>query len=113
MKELIDPRVVERVLIVLAIAGPIAGALVGLLWSARSKRALPFVIEGVLSGALLTLVYGMWRLYGVITNALGLDSVANLGLQLVLFAALGAILGAVILRISLLLKGRWVEDSNL
>ncbi len=104
MKELVDPRDVERALVVLAIAGPIAGAIVGLLWSAGRKRALRFVLSGALCGAVLTLVYGMWRMYGLITDSLGLDSVANLGLQLVLFAVLGCVLGLVISKVTLFLK---------
>ena len=113
MKELIDPRAAERVLLFIAVAGPLVGVIFGALLGAHTRRARASVIAGVLLGSIGSLIYGMWRLYGVITNAFGLDSVANLGLQLVLFTALGAILGAVILRVSLLLKGLWIEGSNL
>lgn len=106
MKPLVDPGYVERVLLFLAVAGPLIGLVLGALLGAHEKRACPRVIAGILLGAVLSLVYGMWRLYGVITGLLGSDSVANLGLQLVLFAALGAVLGVVILRVSVLLK-RW------
>ena len=33
-------------------------------------------------GAVGTSIYGLWRLYNVITDALGLDSVANLVAQI-------------------------------
>jgi hypothetical protein len=104
MKQLIDPSSAERVLLFLAVAGPLVGLIFGAVLGAHTRRARCTVIAGVLLGGIGTLTYGMWRVYGIITNALGLDSVANLGLQLVLFAALGAILGAVILKVSLLLK---------
>lgn len=104
MKQLIDPNSAERVLLFVAVAGPLMGLIFGALLGAHTRRARRSVIAGVLIGGIGSLIYGMWRVNCVITNALGLDSVANLGLQLVLFAALGAILGAVILRVSLLLK---------
>lgn len=85
--------------------GLIIGALLGL----SRKRILPGCVAGALLGAVLTLVYGAWRLYWLITDRLGLDSVANLGLQLVMFAVLGCLLGVVILRISVFLK-RWATD---
>lgn len=107
MKELVDPKSVERVFCFLAVAGPLMGLIFGALFGAHEKRAARRVIAGVLLGSIGSLIYGMWWLYNVITDAFGLDSVANLGLQLVLFAALGAILGAVALRISLILKRHW------
>ncbi len=89
---------VERVLLFLAVAGPLVGLIFGALVGAHEKCAARRVIAGVLLGGIGPLVYGMWRLYGVITSALGLDSVANLCLQLVMFAVLGAILGIAILK---------------
>ena len=106
MSELIDPKSVERMLLFLAIGGPLVGLILGALLGAHEKRALPRIVAGVLLGALLSLVYGAWHLYRAITGLFGLDSVANLGLQLILFAVLGCVLGAVILRISVVLK-RW------
>jgi hypothetical protein len=107
VKQLIDPDCVERVLLFVAVAGPLVGLILGAVFGAHEKCAARRIIAGVLLGGIGSLVYGMWRVYGVITNALGLDSVANLGLQLVLFVALGAILGAVVLRVSLSLKRLW------
>ena len=107
MKQLVDPNAVERVVLFLAVAGPLVGLILGAVLGAHERCSARRIIAGVLLGGIGSVVYGMWRVYGVITNALGLDSVANLGLQLVLFAALGAILGAVVLRVSLLLKRLW------
>lgn len=107
MKELIDPRSVERVFLFLAVAGPLVGLILGAFLGAHERFATRRVIAGTLLGSIGSIIYGMWWLYGVITNAFGLDSVANLGLQLVLFAALGAVLGAVALKVSMLLKRLW------
>jgi hypothetical protein len=104
MKQLVDPNAVERVLLFIAVAGPLAGLIVGALLGAHEKCAARRIIAGVLLGAIGTLIYGLWRLYGVITNALGLDSVANLVLEIVMFAVLGAILGMGILGTSQQLK---------
>jgi len=104
MKQLIDPNAAEHVLLFVAVAGPLVGLIIGALVGAHEKYAARRVIAGVLLGGIGPLVYWMWRLYGVITNALGLDSVANLALQLVVFAVLGAILGIGILTTSEQLK---------
>jgi hypothetical protein len=104
MKQLVDPNAVERVLLFVAVAGPLVGLIIGALVGAHEKCAARRVIAGVLLGGIGPLVYWMWRLYGAITNTLGLDSVANLALQLIMFAALGALLGALMLRVSMLIK---------
>ena len=104
MNELIDPRLVERVLLLLAVAGPLVGLVIGAVLGAHEAHAARKIAAGILVGALGSVVYGMWRVYGVITAALGLDSVANLAAQLVMFAALGAVLGVVIAKVSILMK---------
>jgi len=104
MKELIAPEAVERAMLFLAVAGPLVGVILGILLGAHERRAWPRVLAGALIGAIGTLMYAMWRVYGAITDALGLDSVANLALQLVMFAILGAGLGIVVLGVSNVLK---------
>lgn len=107
MEEILDPRLIERLLLFLALAGPLVGLILGALLGAHERCAARRVVAGVLLGGLLSLVYGMWRLYGVLTASFGLDSVVNLGLQLVLFAALGAVLGVALLKVSVFLKRLW------
>lgn len=104
MKQLVDPGAVERVLLFIGVAGPLFGVICGALLGAHSRRARASVLRGLLLGCIGSLIYGLWRVYGVIVGAIGLDSVANLGLQLILFAAVGALLGVVVIRVSILLK---------
>lgn len=101
---------VERVMLFFAVAGPLVGLIAGLFFGAHEKCALPKMIGGLLIGALGTVAYGMWRVYGLITGKLGLDSVWNLYVQLVIFAAAGVLLGAVSFRISNMLKRRWTDS---
>lgn len=108
MRELIDSKSVERILLFIAVAGPLMGLILGSLLGAHERIAARRVVAGILLGSIGSLIYGMWKVYNLITNAFGLDSVANLGLQLVLFAALGAILGVVVIRVSSILKRLWV-----
>jgi hypothetical protein len=100
MNELIDPAGVERIMLFLAIAGPLVGLIVGIMIGAHRRCSLPAVAAGTLFGGLCSVAYGMWKLYGVITDALGLDSVANLALQLAMFAVFGCILGVAAVKLS-------------
>lgn len=104
MHELVSPQSVDRILLFLAVVGPIAGLIIGIMLGAHERCAWPRALAGFLLGGLLTVVYGMWRLYGIITDRLGLDSVANLVLELVLFAVTGVLIALAAFRISTVLK---------
>ncbi|MCX6346015.1 MAG: hypothetical protein NT018_13245 [Armatimonadetes bacterium] len=104
MKELIAPKTVELVMLIIAIAGPIVGLIAGAIIGACRKCLRPSIIIGGLIGCFGTIIYAMWRLYGVITDALGLDSVANLCLHLIMFAILGGLLGVASFNIALKIK---------
>ena len=106
MKQLIDPNMVQRVMLFLAVAGPIMGLIVGLFLGAHEKCAWPKMLAGTLIGALLSASYGMWCVYNAITNAMGLDSIANLVIELIMFAVLGAALGLAGFKISNIFKRR-------
>ncbi len=70
-------------ILILGIVAAIAAAM----W-ARSKGKNPLVAAFGFGGPLI--VAGLlWHLYNLITNKLGLDSVANLLVNLLLFAAVG------------------------
>jgi hypothetical protein len=95
MNELISAQSVEKAFLFIAAAGPLFGIVVGALLGARERRVLPRLLAGGLIGGLGTLLYAVWHGYNAVTNALGLDSLANLGLQMVGFGILGAVVGIV------------------
>lgn len=101
-----EPETVEKALLFAAVAGPLVGTILGIVLGAHEKRSAPKILVGVLLGGLATVIYGMWRLYGLITQALGLDSVVNLGLQLLLFAAVGAVVGFVMFKVSEVMRSK-------
>ena len=64
--------------------------LVGLAWGVRAKR----VGQGLLVGALVGAGnYALWTAYNAITAKLGLDTVANLLVNLGLFLVVGTLIG--------------------
>jgi len=86
MKELIDPH--QAHLLMLGVF--VLALLIGLGWGAVNKR-LPFgVIIGLLVGGGN---YALWTLYNAITQKLGLDTVANLLVNLGLFIVIGIAIG--------------------
>lgn len=91
MQEIITAQQVDTLFVVLAVGGPIVGAAIGWL---RGKR----VLHGLLWGMLLTANWLLWRLYNAITDRLGLDTVRNLIVNLVLFLVLGAVAGWLVAR---------------
>ncbi|MCE5198139.1 MAG: hypothetical protein ABFD54_01890 [Armatimonadota bacterium] len=93
MKHLIEAELVNRTLAFLAVGGPLVGLIIGMMLGAHERKTWVRVAGGVLIGLLATVAYGMWLIYGWITDRLGLDSVSNLCIQLVLFAILGIMLG--------------------
>lgn len=68
----------------------IAALLIGLAWGAWSKRIGRGIAIGLLVGGGN---YALWTVYNAVTAKLGLDTVANLLVNLGLFVALGAIIG--------------------
>ena len=86
MKELIDPHQAHLLMLGVLVLAP----LIGLGWGAVNKR-LPFgVIIGLLVGGGN---YALWTLYNAITQKLGLDTVANLLVNLGLFIVIGIAIG--------------------
>lgn len=100
LRELLDPAKVERVLVALAIAGPLVGGVVGAVCYGRADRPWRAIVSGLLMGGLLTLVYGLWRLFNALSETWGLATVKNLALQLVLFALIGVAVGWAIARLN-------------
>jgi hypothetical protein len=93
LREIVDIAAVERLFLLLAVLGPIAGLVIGAALGKRSQRLCPCALVGLLLGLLGTLNWLLWRTYNVLTDANGMDSVKGLAINLALFIAVGALLG--------------------
>lgn len=114
MKELIDERLVEQVILLLGVAGPVIGLVVGVLVGPRrGLTAAQGALRGLGLGLLGTLVWVLWRLYSYLVryepapdpsqDYFGLERVDVLLLNVVIFVAVGAAVGWLI---------RWVGDRD-
>jgi hypothetical protein len=85
MKELISEQQAEWIVTVLCLAVLFGGA--ALAW-AKTKRARPAIFFGALGPWL----YVLWRLYNLIEDHYGLDSVKALGINAILIIGSGIVL---------------------
>ncbi len=86
MKELIDPRQAHLLMLGVLLLAP----LLGLAWGAWAKRLVSGLVIGLLVGVGN---YALWTVYNAITDRLGLDTVKNLLVNLVLFVIVGCVIG--------------------
>ncbi|MDR3709846.1 MAG: hypothetical protein P4L33_16240 [Capsulimonadaceae bacterium] len=86
MKELITLNQANLLMLALLVVAPIIGLIAG----AAYRKPVPGLAAGVLIGA-GNLV--LWKVYNLITERLGLDTVKNLLVNLALFAVVGLIAG--------------------
>ncbi len=105
MDALIEQAEAEKVILLLALGGPLVGLIAGTLLGAHRENALPRVLIGVLAGISGTVIYIMWRVYCAMTEASGLDSARNLLVMLLLFATIGAVAGWAVYHVLAKLKG--------
>src|SRR5690349_19727463 len=88
MREIVTVEQVNSLFLWLAIGLPVVGLIGGFLLGRRAGAIKGFVVG--LFGPLNLL---LWKVYNLITDKLGLDSVKNLLVQLGLFIALGVVGG--------------------
>lgn len=93
---ILDEKVIDRTFFWLGLAGPPVGALLGFLVGKIRGKVRSDLVDGTLWGLFGTLILVMWHVYNRIVEALGLDTVKNLLVNLALFAALGVLLGLVL-----------------
>jgi lipopolysaccharide export LptBFGC system permease protein LptF len=93
LREIVDIAAVERLFLLLAVVGPIAGLVIGAAVGSRRQRLRHGTVSGLLFGLLGTLNWLLWHVYNALTDANGLDSVKGLAINLVLFVGVGAALG--------------------
>jgi hypothetical protein len=93
MKEIVSVEQVQRLFIILAVALPLVGIAGGALLGSRRGDVKRGVAQGLLLGILGPVNLGLWLVYNRITDSLGLDTVKNLLVNLVLFVVLGVVTG--------------------
>jgi len=93
MREIVTVEQIQSLFVVVAIAAPFTGALVGAVLGRRQRGAARGAVLGGIAGLLGPANLLLWWVYNRITDRLGLDSVRNLLVNLALFAALGVVAG--------------------
>ena len=93
LREIVDIASVERLFLLLAVLGPPAGLVIGAVVGRRRNRLRWSSLAGLLLGLLGTLNWLLWRVYNILTDANGLDSVKGLAINFALFVAVGSGLG--------------------
>jgi hypothetical protein len=93
MREIVDADQVTRLFTILAIVLPPACLLAGWWYGGRRHNSRRGAILGVLVGLAGPLNLLMWRVYNAITDSIGLDTVRNLVINLILFLVSGAVIG--------------------
>ncbi len=93
-EELVTDEQAGRVIVILAVALPIAGVLIGLVVGAVQKRIGRGALSGLLCGLSGPAVWLLWRMYNAVVGVYGLDSVRGLLVNLALFVAIGLVIGS-------------------
>jgi hypothetical protein len=96
MREIITLDEANRLFLILAVAVPVVCVALGALAGARRGALGRGAMNGLLIGLLGPANLALWKIYNLITDRLGLDTVKNLLINLGLFIALGIIAGIVI-----------------
>ena len=86
MKELIDPHQAHLLMLGVLVLAP----LIGSAWGFTQKRLSRGLAVGLLAGMGN---YALWTVYNAVTQKLGLDTVANLLVNLGLFVVVGIAIG--------------------
>ncbi len=89
MHELVSIEAIERWFALAALAGPPLGIALGCLLGRRLGDPRRAALRGLLIGLFGPVNWLLWRLYSALTNHYGLDSVANLLVNLGIFLGLG------------------------
>ena len=108
LREIVDLNAVNRVFALAAYLAPICGLLLGALVGSRRGALRQGVRSGLVIGMAGPLNWLLWRVYNLLTDRNGLDTVRNLLINLTLFITLGALFGAA----AGLLRRRAATDEN-
>jgi hypothetical protein len=95
-RELVDAQTVGMAL---AILSGLALLLTPVLFALGKSRGSAAAVQGALLSGCAVLLYPLWRIYNLIEDHYGLDSVAALLINLALFAAVGVTAGVLLRRL--------------
>ncbi len=98
-RELITQAEFSRYLLVAAGLTMFAGLGYGVYWRKQSGSGRWAMARGAAVAALGPAAFGLWGTYNRIEDYYGLDSVRALGLNLLLFVAVGVLVGVAVRRI--------------
>ncbi len=97
LKEILDYILVEERIdtffAILAWAAPLAGILLGAFVGLFKKPAVHQALRGFIFGLGGTVIFFLWKLFLVIVNHYGIDSVKGLLINLLIFTVTGIVLG--------------------
>ena len=90
MTELITDAQANALLLAVLVTGLVAGPVTAVV---ARRRGGDVLMAGLLAGGPPVLLFVLWRVYNAVTEWLGLDTVANLLVNLALFVVVGGLCG--------------------
>lgn len=101
LHEIVDLERVDTVIVLIAVAAPVLGLLIGALWGRARKAMETGVTRGLAFGLLGPVVLVMWRVYKYMvrydpeSGYVGLHKISVLLINVALFALVGVLLGVI------------------
>ncbi|MCD6360966.1 MAG: hypothetical protein J7M38_08875 [Armatimonadetes bacterium] len=118
MQELVTVEQADALIRILAWGGPMAGVVIGTIWGGMRRRLLTGAARGFAVGLLGPIVWLMWLLYcwmvryNPATGEAGLQSVATMALNALIFLTAGIVLGGLYSRIVFAERPEEISDST-
>ena len=98
LREIVTVEQMSRLCVVLAIALPLLGVIVGAMSGGRSGNVRRGALTGLAVGLLGPLIWLMWQIFNAITDRNGLDTVQNVFVNLAVFVVGGVVIGVIVER---------------
>lgn len=101
MKEIIDEKTVELIMVVAPLAGPCLGLLLGAVVGLVQKQVAKRTLQGFGLGCFGILIFVLWKFYSWMvrydpeTGYVGLHRVSVFLINVAVFVAVGAIIGVI------------------
>ncbi|MEP6755754.1 MAG: hypothetical protein ABJA67_09655 [Chthonomonadales bacterium] len=112
LREIVTMGQMNGLLLSLAILSPVVGVIYFMVYGKKSSDASETKQTAIVIGVIGPFALVMWKVYNAITARLGLDSVKNLVVNLVLFVAIGIAAGLFLSRKQLKRSGEPVPVTD-